>query len=186
MLFRSTAGSGYTSVPTVIIEDPSGTGASIIPTLSGSSIQEIRLITKGTGYTNPTVTITGGGGAGAHATAHVETGVLDHVVLNGAIREVVMINSGSGYNSPPPVTFSGGGGSYAAARSKLYADRVISTHVVDQGIDYTSAPDVYFGTQWEKFMEVYTNDQVFNYTNLYTVVDNGFFGSIAQIGRAHV
>jgi len=174
-----TAGSGYTSVPTVIIEDPSGLGANITASLSGSPVQQINLITKGSGYTNPTVTITGGGGAGATASANVETGVLDSVVLNGSVREIVMINSGSGYNTAPAVTFSGGGGNYAAARSKLYADRVISTHIVDQGINYTSAPDVYFGTQWAKFMEVYTNDQVYNNINLYTVVDNGFFGSIA-------
>ena len=173
-----TAGSGYTSVPTIIIEDPSGLGANISAVLSGSPIQQINLVTKGTGYTNPTVTITGGGGAGATASANVETGVLDQVILTGAVREIVMINSGSGYITPPPVTISGGGGLYAAARSKLYSDRVISAYVIDQGDNYSSAPDVYFGTQWEKFMEVYTNDQVYNNINLYTVVDHGFFGSI--------
>ena len=174
-----TNGSGYTSAPTIIIEDPFGTGAIINPVLSGSPVQSITLVTAGSGYTNPSVTITGGGGAGATATANVETGVIDTISLVGAVREVVLINAGSGYITAPPVVVTGGGGQYATVRSKLYADRVLSTVVVDSGDGYTSAPDISFGTPWQQGLEVYTNEQFSWFTNLYTVVDNGFFGSTA-------
>ena len=174
-----TNGSGYTSAPTIIIEDPFGAGAIINPVLSGSPVQAITLTTQGTGYTNPTVTITGGGGAGATATANIETGVIDTIQLTGAVREVVVINAGSGYREAPEVVLTGGGGQYATVRSKLYADRLLSTVVVDSGDGYTSAPDVSFGTPWEQGLEVYTNQQFSWFTNLYTVVDNGFFGSTA-------
>jgi hypothetical protein len=171
-------GSGYTSSPTVVIEDATGTGATATSQISGSPITSITVTNGGQGYTNPTVSITGGGGAGAVAHATVETGVIDHVQLIGGIRDVVIINSGSGYINPPEVTISGGGGQYAVVRSKLYADRVNTTHVVNSGDGYTSVPDVIFGTPWEQGLEVYANDQFSNGTLLYTVVENGFFGHV--------
>ncbi len=171
-------GQGYTSVPTIVIEDPTGTGASLTAILSGSPILGIDVTNGGLGYTNPSVSITGGGGAAATATAVVETGVIDHVTLNGGVREVVMINSGSGYLSAPEITITGGGGQYAVVRSKLYADRILSTHVIDSGEGYTSQPTVIFGTPWSQGLEVYTNDQFSNGNFLYTVSENGFFGHI--------
>ena len=172
------AGTGYTSTPTVIIEDPAGTGAQLNVTLSGSPVLSIRVDDGGTGYSQtPDISFTGTSGAGASATATVETGVIDSITLIGSVREVVIINSGSGYIKAPEVVFTGGGGSYAVARSKLYADRVISAHMVDSGDNYTTAPTVTFGTAWAQGLEVYTNDQFSNYTNLYTVVDAGVFGS---------
>lgn len=263
----ATGGSGYTTVPTIFIEDPTGIGASATAVLSGSAIQGIEVTNGGEGYTSPVVTITGGGGAGAEATAAVETGVIDDVILEGSIREVVIINAGSGYIEAPEITVSGGGsivvspvsgvdltnpirvttstahnlvsgtfvtlkdivgtvelnessfyistvtgttfdlysdkqlqngidgtsgytayssggtvqheteGQYAVVRSKLYADRVISTHVVNPGEGYSTAPQVVFGTPWEQGLEVYTNEQFSNGNTLYTVVENGFFGS---------
>ncbi len=172
-------GQGYTSTPTIIIEDPSGTGASINAILSGSPVLGITVTNGGSGYTDPTVAITGGGGAAATAEATVETGVIDHVTLNGGVREVVIINAGSGYIKAPEITITGGGGQYATVRSKLYADRVLSTNVIDSGEGYTSAPTVTFGTPFEQGLEVYTNDQFSNGTFLYTVVESGFFGHIA-------
>ena len=172
-------GSGYTSVPSILIEDAVGSGASLTPVLSGSPVLGINMITEGHGYTNPTVTITGGGGTGAQASASVETGVLDKCILQASIRDVVIINPGSGYLNPPEVALVGGGGNWAVVRAKLYADRLLSTHVVDSGEGYTTAPDVIFGTPWEQGLEVYTNQQFSHFTNLYTVAQNGFFGSLA-------
>lgn len=172
-------GQGYTSVPTIVIEDPTGTGANLTALLSGSPVLGIDVTNGGLGYTNPSVAITGGGGAAATAVAVVETGVIDHVTLSGGVREVVMINSGSGYISAPEITITGGGGNYAVVRSKLYADRILSTHVINSGDGYTSQPTVTFGTPWEQGLEVYTNDQFSNGNFLYTVVENGFFGHVA-------
>jgi hypothetical protein len=172
-------GSGYTSTPTILIEDSSGSAATLTPVLSGSPILAINVITGGQGYTDPTVTITGPNGTGGAAEAEVETGVIDKCTLVGSIRDVVIINPGSGYIDPPEIALTGGGGNWAVVRSKLYADRLLSTHVVDAGDGYTSAPDVAFGTPWEEGLEVYTNQQFSHFTNLYTVAQNGFFGSTA-------
>ena len=125
----------------------------------------------------PTVTITGGGGAGAAASATVETGIIDSITLYGGLKEIVIVTPGSGYIEPPEITLTGGAGQYAVAKSKLYADKVISTYVVNSGQDYTSIPTVSFGTPYETFRTVYTNEQFSQGSNLYTVVADGVFGS---------
>ena len=246
-------GQGYTTVPTLVITDAAGTGAQLTAVLSGSPIIGIDVTNGGSGYTNPTVNITGGGGAAAVAEATVETGVIDDITLFGSVREVVVLNSGSGYKEPPEiiigtslnsieiqdggsgyttepdVTLSGGGGSgataaailtggvvtsivvidrgtgytqaplvtitggggagatavahltsgsYAEVKSKLYADKVISTYVVNPGDNYNEVPSVTFGKSYEPFLEVYTNQQFSNGNYLYTVIENGVFGSM--------
>lgn len=175
------AGTGYTSVPTILIEDTFGNGAVLTPVLSGSAVTGITVVNQGSGYTDPIVNISGGGGVGAVGVATVETGVIDDVILYGAIREVVVLNAGSGYNEPPEVQITGGGGAYAVVKSKLYADKVISTYVVNPGDNYSEVPTVTFGTPWQEGLEVYTNQQYSNYTNLYTVHDHGFFGSLEPL-----
>lgn len=175
-------GNGYTSTPTIRIEDPSGLGATMTAELSGSPVLDIVIVDGGEGYTDPEVTIVtavGDAGFAATATALVETGVIDDVTLDGSVRDVVLISPGSGYLKPPEVTVVGGGGNYAVVRSKLYADRVISTTVIDSGQGFTGVPEIIFGTPWEQGLEVYTNDQFSNGAYLYTVVENGFFGHIA-------
>jgi hypothetical protein len=172
-----TSGLGYTTVPTIVISDPAGTGASLTPVLSGSPITGITVVNGGSGYTSPSVSFSGGGGAGAVATATVETGIIDSITLFGGVKEVVIVTPGSGYIEPPEITFTGGGGQYAVAKSKLYSDKVISTYIVNSGDDYTSIPTVIFGTPYQTFRTVYTNDQFSQGSNLYTVVANGVFGS---------
>ena len=66
-------GSGYTSTPTVTLEDPSGPNgetATAFATLDGETIDSITIISSGSQYTEtPDVTISGGGGSGGAATA---------------------------------------------------------------------------------------------------------------------
>lgn len=72
----------------------------------------IAVTTGGTGYTSPpTVNFSGGGGAGATAYAHVDSGVVESVVIQAA---------GTGYTAPPTISFSGGGGSGAAATAAVF------------------------------------------------------------------
>ena len=170
-------GSGYTSVPSIIITDPTGGGAEYTAVLSGSGVTGITIVSSGNGYWDPVITIEQAGGVQAQASATVETGVINSVSLNGSIREVVIVNSGSGYTYPPKINFSGGGGNYAVAKSKIYADKVTTTFVVDPGNNYTSAPTVTFGDPWVYLDEVYTNYQFYTYTNLFNVIQAGIFGS---------
>lgn len=71
----------------------------------------IALGSGGSGYTSaPTVTISGGGGTGATAVAHI---------AGGAVASIVITNPGSGFTSVPSISFSGGGGTGAAATAAL-------------------------------------------------------------------
>lgn len=71
----------------------------------------INLISGGYGFADPpTVIITGGGGSGASAVAHI---------ANGIVIEIEMTNPGRGYTSAPTVTITGGGGEGAAATAVL-------------------------------------------------------------------
>lgn len=66
---------GYSSAPTVTIAPPStpgGTTATAVATVAGGLVTKITVVEEGSGYTeiNPTVTISGGGGANATAVAY--------------------------------------------------------------------------------------------------------------------
>lgn len=61
-------------------------------------LSSITITTGGVGYNNvPTLSVTGGGGTGATATA---------TVFNGAISSIVISNPGTGYTSVPTVTIT--------------------------------------------------------------------------------
>ena len=59
----TTAGTGYTSAPTLTITG-NGTSATATATVSGGAITGITMTNVGTGYTHATVTVTGGAGSG--------------------------------------------------------------------------------------------------------------------------
>jgi hypothetical protein len=86
----------------------------------------------GSGYTSaPSVTITGGGGSGAAATA----------LITGPITGIPITNGGSGYTSAA-VQFSGGGGSDAAATPIISNGQIIAIRIDSGGQGYTSPPTV--------------------------------------------
>ncbi|RWU10837.1 RagB/SusD family nutrient uptake outer membrane protein [Pedobacter chitinilyticus] len=68
----STAGTGYTAIPTVTITGGGGTGATATATISSGRVTGIVMTNFGANYTSvPTVTITGGNGTGATAIASI-------------------------------------------------------------------------------------------------------------------
>ena len=77
---------------------------------SGLPISKIIVNAGGSYLTAPTVTITGGGGTGALATA---------VLTGTAVTSVTLTDPGSGYTSIPTVTFSGGAGTGAIATASF-------------------------------------------------------------------
>jgi len=127
-------GSGYTSPPTVAITDSSGpgSGATAVALVlggpvtwsspnvqiaawgntAGVPIGQIQVCTGGTGYTSPSVAVTGGGGSGCTASATVAAGVITGITVTAA---------GTGYTTAPTVviTDSTGTGAYAAARGQF-------------------------------------------------------------------
>ena len=138
-------GSGYKSTPNVAISTaPFGSGnadatAVAITTSKGGvfSIERIELTHAGIGYTEaPLVTITGGGGVGAAATAALES-------TNFGIVDFIMTNNGVGYAATPTITIVGVNTSPATAEANLLADGTISDiRLRNAGIGYTQPPTV--------------------------------------------
>lgn len=89
-------------------------GKDIVPTIAaGGSLGVATVTAGGTGYTAaPTVTLTGGAGSGATATA---------TVAGGVVTGVTITNKGTGYTSAPTVAFTGGAGTGATATVALAA-----------------------------------------------------------------
>jgi hypothetical protein len=92
---------------------------------TGGQVRQIQVDTQGSGYTTaPSVTISGGGGTGATATA---------VISDGKVVAVNMVTKGSGYTTAPTVLFSGGGGSGTLATAVVEASFAIKTN---KPVDY--------------------------------------------------
>tara|TARA_R100001463_G_scaffold130727_1_gene190289 strand:- start:2236 stop:3876 length:1641 start_codon:yes stop_codon:yes gene_type:complete len=138
-------GSGYTSTPNVAIStapniagNVNATAVAITTTRAGIfSIERILLTNAGAGYTTaPLVTITGGGGVGAAATAAVEQ-------TNFGIVDFLITNNGVGYAATPTVSIVGTSTSPAAAEVNLLADNTISDILIkNAGIGYTQQPTI--------------------------------------------
>jgi len=72
-LVLNSAGTGYTTAPTVAITGGGGTGATATAQVSAGKVTGFTITNPGTGYTSaPTVALTGGAGTGATARAVVE------------------------------------------------------------------------------------------------------------------
>ncbi|GEM_PF-4007713 len=79
--------------------------------MAGSRVYSVSVTNGGTGYTSaPTVSLIGGGGTLAKATA---------TVSGGAVTLVTVTNVGANYTSAPTVVFTGGGGIGATATASL-------------------------------------------------------------------
>ena len=78
-----------------------------------TGVSAITVANAGSGYTSaPSVTITGGGGTGATATA---------MVTDGGLTGFTITNAGSSYETAPTVSLSGGGGT-GGAGAAIIAD----------------------------------------------------------------
>ena len=138
-------GSGYSSTPNVAIStapfaagNVNATAVAITTQRAGIfSIERILLTNAGLGYTEaPLVTISGGGGVGAAATAAVE-------LSNFGIVDFTITNNGVGYAATPTVSIVGTSTSPAAAEVNLLADNTISDILLkNAGIGYTVTPTV--------------------------------------------
>jgi hypothetical protein len=90
----------------------------------------------GNGYTNnPVVTITGGGGSGAKATAFQ---------VNGVVTSISITNPGSGYTSAPSITIAPPPfpPKKATATSQVVNGFVVGIKITDFGFGYETAPTV--------------------------------------------
>ena len=146
----SNRGSNYSSLPRVAISSAPSTGTTGIGTavfIGGirvctdnlnpalKSVQQVDIINPGAGYTTPpSVQFIGGGGAGAAATAVINTGVVGLATIT---------NAGAGYTVNPTITISGVSTVSAAATAIVSSAGTISAiHFTNSGAGYTVAPTI--------------------------------------------
>ena len=104
-------------------------------TPSGTTqVNSVNVTNGGSGYTGPSVAITGGNGTGATAVA---------TVTGGAVTAITLTNPGLGYTATPTVTISGGGGTGATATAQRVGNELSGITVTAGGSGYTS-PTVSF------------------------------------------
>ncbi len=110
--------------------DTTANGAGVIP----QGITAFTITNGGSGYSCPTVAITGGGGSGARATATINNAGA------GTISSIAVTSGGVGY-SVPTVTFTGGAPIVpASATVTVTAGAISNINLTYGGIGYTSAP----------------------------------------------
>lgn len=143
-------GGGYTSIPRVAISSaPAGgiTGIATAVMISGivvcndnvnpsaQSVQAVRIINPGAGYTvSPGIRFIGGGGSGAAATSLIDSGVVGIITVT---------NPGSGYTSTPSVTITGISTVSAAATAVVSAAGTITAiQIINAGAGYTTPPTI--------------------------------------------
>jgi hypothetical protein len=133
-------GSGYISTnppPAVTFSLPTSPRYQIIAigqaVLSGGSITAVSMTSQGTGYTSATVTIIGGGGTGATATA---------VISGGNVTGITMVTTGSGYTSQPSIVIYGNGSNAVAGTAIISTSSIIGVKLISSGRGYRTIPTV--------------------------------------------
>ena len=150
----TSGGSGYSSSisnPVVTVNDASNQGFGCIAeaNIVNGAIASIDIINPGANYVNPVITITGGGGVGAAATATIKnvqeyggTAPTAHAVLSGGgITSIGLSNHGAGYSAAPTVNITpaaGDVGSGATATAVLSGAPILSIQVTNGGSGYTN------------------------------------------------
>ncbi len=103
------------------LPQPVGFGKNCRPV--GGMVGKIDITNAGSGYTSgPTVTLSGGGGSGAQATAEIETS------STGSIASIQLTNPGSGYSTAPTVAINGDG-TGATATAIIYGGTVTAVNL---------------------------------------------------------
>jgi hypothetical protein len=136
-------GIGYTSAPKVTIDPPPIATAKATAVIDSTSQTVTGITIKsgdgGAGYTvAPAVTISGGGGTGATATASV---------YNGVITAITVTNPGTGYTSAPTVTIGSPASAPIPASDGTHTYQVFLTDLagnksaLSKSITVTIAPD---------------------------------------------
>jgi len=126
-----------------------GYGATATVALVNGNVTQIYLTNRGTGYsTEPTVTISGGGGSGAEAGATVSGGNVTAITLWHTVSEVIISDKGQGYTSTPTVTFSApaSGGTTATGTAVIENGRLVGITITNAGSRYTSVPTITLST----------------------------------------
>ena len=122
-------GSGYTSVPTVVISGD-GAGATAHAVLTSGVVTSLVVDNPGTStYTSATVAITAVGSGATAGTITFNT---------GTVLSIPVSSGGSGYVATPTVSITGGGGTSATATATITSGVVTSITVTAGGSGYNN------------------------------------------------
>jgi hypothetical protein len=134
---RIAPGSGYTSIPGVVIPAPTTTGGVQATASASAFVATVSVANGGTGYTNGDV-LTASGGTGASATFTVTS------VSSGVITAITVLNNGS-YTAIPTSPASVTGGTGLSATINLLTYGVGSSFTItNAGSGYVEQPTVTF------------------------------------------
>jgi phage tail sheath protein FI len=145
-----TGGTGYTSAPTVTINDTTGHGAAATASINSTGqVIGISITKRGYGYTNPSITLTGAG-SGATFSIVTETSIQEEggtapsayaVLSGGGITGITLGNNGTGYTSAPTVSIipaAGDQGTGASATAVLSGGPIQTITLTSGGANYVS------------------------------------------------
>ena len=146
-------GSGYSSLPTVVINPVSGgssgaayfvgvkSEAKLTPLITNGQIKTVQIDDGGIGYTYANLNVTGDG-TSATISADLSPGDINTLQANtelltpnGRIMAYPVISGGYGYGSDFPVTITGDG-TGAAATAHVVNGKVNKIEVTNYGVDY--------------------------------------------------
>ena len=141
-------GSGYSSVPTVVIAGD-GTGATATATVGSGAVTGVTINTSGSGYTFAFITFTGGGGSGATAKANLGDAdslpalqsAVEGASVNGTLDRIVITNAGQDYIEGDVVisVVGDGTGAEASAYVNTATGALTSIKVTNPGSGYSYA-----------------------------------------------
>ena len=148
-IYINNMGGSYTSLPVIGISSaPDGETTAVgIASITnsyvncngqiGGKLEAINLVNSGCGYTvAPWITIQGGGGVGAAATAGITT---------GAVQIVTVTDGGSGYTTNPPVTATPSNGASFVSNINS-AGVVTSIYISNSGSGFSTSPTITIGS----------------------------------------
>jgi hypothetical protein len=168
------AGTGYTTEPTIMVTDATGTGA-ILDLSMG--IDAVTIINGGSGYVSPTVTITNNGGVGFTGTVTESSGVITGVTVtapgNYFGREGVVeisdnhIQLKSQYSAETGINVTGG--KVQVKNNYILSDRHLANLVGAQG---------FFLISIEAVVTNGTNNPIFDVSNNTIICTNTYDGAI--------
>ena len=141
-------GSGYTSVPTVVINGD-GINATATAIVEGGVVTDVVVNEPGSGYSFANITFTGGGGgSGAEATVllgdsddlPVLQSAVEGAAIAGTIDRIVINSAGLDYSEGDVVVTITGDGTGAEATAILSASGAITrVNITNGGTGYTNA-----------------------------------------------
>lgn len=136
----TTAGSGYTYPPIVIVAPPptGGIQATIICALSAGAVNSVTVVNEGAGYSGgipPIYVITDPRDASTTIVPAVLTGVL---TAAGTVKACMVTDHGTTLTAVPTLTFAGGGGASVAATA-IMAFCVTALTATIAGVAYGNA-----------------------------------------------